>query len=171
MMRRAACQARGLRTLRAMTDVAGPPAQPTSASPIATPNPRRCTFSARLRLTHNTEFDAVYAARMKKVAGGVLLFTMPNERPHARLGLAVGRGVGNAAVRNRCKRLVREAFRLTQHDLPTAAGGAYDMIVSVRKADIPPLAKLCETLLALARESHREWERRREKAQKREASP
>jgi hypothetical protein len=66
---------------------------------------------------------------------------------------------------------VREAFRLKQHELPLHARGGYDMIVSVRKADIPPLAKLCDTLLMLARESHAEWERRREKAAKREAAP
>ena len=128
------------------------------------PPPRplaRHTFPARMRLTHNTEFDAVYGAKMKKVGLPMLLFSMPNSKPHARLGLSIGRSLGNAVVRNRCKRLVREAFRLTQHDLPMHGGGGYDFIVALRGPDVPALPRLCGLLLSLASESHREWEKRR----------
>jgi len=44
--------------------------------------------------------------------------------------MAVGvRTVGNAARRNRIRRIVRESFRLHQHELP-----AVDVVVSARAA-------------------------------------
>lgn len=45
----------------------------------------------------------------------------------SRLGLAVGRRVGGACVRNRWKRAIRRAFRLHRHRLPEP----YDILVSV----------------------------------------
>jgi ribonuclease P protein component len=59
----------------------------------------------------------------------------PNGLPHARLGLSISRKVGGAVVRNRLKRLLREAFRLRQHEL--AAG--IDLIVVGRPHDFRPL--------------------------------
>jgi ribonuclease P protein component len=48
----------------------------------------------------------------------VLIYACPNGLWYARLGVVVSRRLGNAVVRNRFKRRVREAFRTTQHDLP-----------------------------------------------------
>jgi len=54
----------------------------------------------------------------------------PNELGHARLGLAIAaRAVGNSVARNRIRRLVRESFRLRQHELPAA-----DLVISARPA-------------------------------------
>ena len=55
---------------------------------------------------------------------------MPNELPCCRLGLAVSRKVGNAVIRNRIKRLLREIFRkqLTDRHL------RYDIVVVARSA-------------------------------------
>ena len=52
-----------------------------------------------------------------------------NEEP-TRLGVTVSRRVGNAVVRNRLKRLIREAFRLQQWDLPASL----DIVVVAKPA-------------------------------------
>lgn len=74
----------------------------------------RLTLPRTRLLRHDLEFRAVYDARMKKAAGGIAVFTVPNGRAFHRLGLAVAKRGGTAVDRNRVKRLLREAFRLEQ---------------------------------------------------------
>jgi ribonuclease P protein component len=45
----------------------------------------------------------------------------------SRLGLSIGRKTGNAVVRNRWKRVIREAFRLNRHRLLED----WDLVISV----------------------------------------
>jgi ribonuclease P protein component len=69
--------------------------------------------------------------RGKRIDGpGFLLIATANGLGFGRLGIAVGRRVGTAVVRNRVKRIVREAFRGAQ---AVRAFGA-DFIVVVRNA-------------------------------------
>jgi ribonuclease P protein component len=63
----------------------------------------------------------------------LLVFAAPNGGSEHRLGLAIHRRVGTAVLRNRVKRLLREAFRLDRHNYPLLAhGGAADLIVQVK---------------------------------------
>ena len=54
--------------------------------------------------------------------------------PPCRLGITAGKRVGNAVVRNRAKRLIREAFRATQDLWPAG----WDLVVIVKR----PLTRL-----------------------------
>ena len=59
-----------------------------------------------------------------------MVIARPNGLGHPRLGLAVGvKAAGNAVNRNRIKRVVRNAFRLRQAELP-----AIDLVVNARAA-------------------------------------
>ena len=92
--------------------------------------PRTNLFRPRHRLRHRLEFDAVYAARMVAKQGPLTIFGLPTARPEARLGLSVGRRVGNAIARNAAKRRIREAFRVSRSAFERA-DAALDIVVVV----------------------------------------
>lgn len=123
-------------------------------------------FRPRHRLSHAREFAAAFEAKVRKMRGPITIFTLPNELGHCRLGLSVGSRVGNAVQRNRIKRLLREAFRLEQHELAAIGRGGYDIVVTVRPhagGRALPLAQYRRMLVELLREADGEWERRRRK--------
>ena len=64
------------------------------------------------RLLSQSQFDRVYRQGVKFVAPGVVAWALPSDSGRSRLGLSVSRKVGGAIVRNRVKRVLREAFRL-----------------------------------------------------------
>jgi ribonuclease P protein component len=68
-----------------------------------------------------------------------------NELGHPRLGVIVTRRMGGAVKRNRWKRLLREAFRLSQGELP-----ALDFVCIARAEKPPPLTELKSSLVQLA---------------------
>ncbi len=104
-----------------------------------------CRFPKRLRLLRASEFERVFAARNSAANPWLVLNGAANDLGHQRLGITVSRRVGGAVERNRWKRLLREAFRLSQHDLP-----AIDFVCVVRAPAPPTLRNLIETLPLLA---------------------
>lgn len=120
------------------------------------PSPKRYHFGSEHRLHGQREFSAVYDARVRKNLGPISVYGKPNEAGHPRLGLSVSRRVGSAVTRNRVKRLLREAFRLTQHDFPQG----YDVIVVVHPHPTARLAEYQRLLFAGLRSLHMEWQRR-----------
>lgn len=123
------------------------------------------TFKPRHRLSHANQFAGVYAAKVSKVRGPLVFFGLPNALPHPRLGMGVGRHVGNAVLRNRIKRLLREAFRMEQHALPASVTGKYDYVVRVRTHTPLELAEYRRLFTDAAASLDREWRKRARKAE------
>jgi ribonuclease P protein component len=88
----------------------------------------RLTLPAQRRLRRKADFDAAYA-RGRRFGNGLFGVTaFLNDEDGPRLGLAVAvRAAGGGVGRNRIRRLIRESFRLHQHELPNV-----DLIVSAR---------------------------------------
>ncbi len=120
----------------------------------------KATFPRRQRLTHALEFQAVFGARMRKSSGPVALFAKPNGLAFPRLGLSVSRAVGGAVVRNRFKRLIREAFRLHWREFPVREQGAYDVVISAKAHKGRTLDEYAAMLLDMIEAADRDYLRR-----------
>jgi ribonuclease P protein component len=107
---------------------------------------RSLRFGDHLRLRSKLQFDAVYAGGRRVDDRFFGLRIKPNGLRHARIGLAVAvKTAGNAVARNRLRRLVRESFRLNQHDLPPV-----DIVVAAKfPAREAPATSLRASLAAL----------------------
>ena len=77
-------------------------------------------FPKEHRLRKISGFIRVYQYRCSVSDRLLILYGRQNEAGISRLGLSVSRKVGNAVMRNRWKRLLREAFRLSNQKLPVA---------------------------------------------------
>jgi ribonuclease P protein component len=89
---------------------------------------KRFSFPKKKRLISNSQFKAVMARGMRQSNGVLMLYMAQNDLGYSRLGVSVGKSYGNAVVRNRLKRLMREAFRQNQEHIP--AGFDYVLMIS-----------------------------------------
>ena len=112
-----------------------------------TPQPVSFRFRPHEHLRRPDDFRRVYDRRRSVSDSWLIVYACENGLPHARLGLSVSRKVGGATHRNRLRRLYREAFRLTRHDMPTGI----DLVLIPRRSEIPPLETLRQILPRLVR--------------------
>jgi len=88
----------------------------------------RFSFAKNKRLVSNGQFKEVLARGLRVSDGLLTLYMAKNDCGHSRLGVSVGKSCGGAVVRNRIKRLLREAFRQSQDRIP--AGFDYLLMIS-----------------------------------------
>ena len=65
----------------------------------------------KFRLTRSEDFKRVRRDGKSYAHPLVVLIAQDNDQPHLRVGVAAGKSVGTAVIRNRAKRLLREALR------------------------------------------------------------
>lgn len=116
-------------------------------------------FPKRVRLLRGSDFRQVLAARCSVADGVLVVYGATNELGHTRLGLTVSRAVGSAVVRNRWKRMLREAFRLAQHELPPI-----DLVVIPRPSAEPDFDQIGRSLRGLAARVGQKLARNRQSA-------
>lgn len=90
-------------------------------------------------LCRNYEFQRLYRRGRSAVRHTIVVYAAKNRRNDVRLGITAGKKVGNAVLRNRAKRRIRELFRATQ---PQIERGADICIVARSAAVTAPYEKL-----------------------------
>jgi len=119
---------------------------------------KRFSFPKDKRLVSNSQFKDVLARGRRLSSPPLILYMTENDCGHRRLGVSVGKSQGNAVVRNRLKRLVREAFRQSQEQIP--AGFDYVVMFMARrsknkdarrKTTQPTFEQIRDAFLALVR--------------------
>jgi|SRR5579875_2137245 len=105
-------------------------------------------FRKHEHLRCSADFRRVYERRRSVSDDHLIIYACENGLPYSRLGLSVSRKRGTAVQRNRLRRLCREAFRLTRHEMPRGL----DLILIPRRAELPSLAELKQALPRLVRQ-------------------
>ena len=102
-----------------------------------------------MRIKQGRDFARVRREGRRLACGGLLANWQPLPAGSAtHLGVVVGRKLGNAVVRSRVKRLLREAFRLHQHDLAQPV----DLVLVARASIVGrPFAEVEQDFLATMR--------------------
>jgi ribonuclease P protein component len=86
------------------------------------------------RVTNKSRYRIIYEQGVWKSSRFFTMITCGNPTDVKRLGTTVTKKVGNAVVRNRLKRLIREFFRRNKDVFPAG----HDVVVMAKK-NIPPL--------------------------------
>lgn len=87
------------------------------------------TLPKKQRLAKNAEFRYVLTQKKRCSDRYFVVHMAGNDLAVTRMGVSIGRAQGNAVQRNRIKRLVREVFRVHQHDMPVGI----DILVTMCK--------------------------------------
>jgi ribonuclease P protein component len=117
------------------------------------------SFRPAEHLRGSSDFQRVYSRRRSGSNTWLIVYACENGLPHTRIGFSVSRKVGPATQRNRLRRLYREAFRLTRHEMPVGL----DLVLIPRISEEPPLQELTHSLPRLVKQLARELTLKSEK--------
>jgi ribonuclease P protein component len=99
-------------------------------------------FRPHEHLRRPADFKRVYDGRRSASNGFLIVYAAANGLPYSRVGFSVSRKFGGAVQRNRLRRLYREAYRFSRHEMPVGL----DLVLIPRGKSVPPLTELMEAL-------------------------
>lgn len=106
-------------------------------------------FRPHEHLRRPADFQAVYDRRRSAADGTLVVYAKENGLPHSRVGLSVSKKFGIAVRRNRIRRLMREAYRLSKEELPAG----YDFVMIPRPLEDYALEPIRLSLVKLAKQA------------------
>lgn len=105
----------------------------------------------RFRLRKNSDFQRVYRKGPSWAHPLLVLYALRNDLGYSRFGFSASKRVGGAVVRNRARRLMREAIRLRQ----AMIADGWDVVIVARQpmgeANFHRVDQAVEQLLRRAR--------------------
>ncbi|OHB51488.1 MAG: ribonuclease P protein component [Planctomycetes bacterium GWF2_41_51] len=125
----------------------------------------RLNFPKNSKIGSKAAFKAVFDYKLFARNDLITVYMAPNTAQRPRFAVSVSGRISPAVLRNRLKRIAREAFRLTQHDIP--AGFDYLIIYSQwlskrQKSDISniTLNEVRQGFTTLVRQAYKRYEKR-----------
>lgn len=118
---------------------------------------RRLKFAKELRVRNSLEFGEIMKRGGFAADGQLVVNARLAAKPaksgqyRGRLGITIPKKTGNAVMRNLWKRLIREAYRVQQHEMPVG----FDFVVKPKRGAQPDFQAIRMSLISLAERASR----------------
>lgn len=80
-------------------------------------------------MTENYLYRRLYRTGKNAVQPLIAVYYRKNRLPHNRLGITATKKIGNSVARNRARRVIKEAYRLSEDQIPTGL----DIVIVARQ--------------------------------------
>lgn len=81
-------------------------------------------------INNNKTFLFLYKKGKCIVSKNIVIYVRKNNKPYNTLGITAGKKIGNAVARNRAKRVIRQAYRENEVNMPLGI----DIVIVARAA-------------------------------------